>query len=553
MIIVGVNEGRTKLDKSLADGGVAIIRDDQLVYVSAEERHTRIKADGGYIHALNAGFGFLHLNTDEVKHYYSSSCCEPRQKNINNNGKTIKYEDHHLSHAALSFFTSEFSEAVIIVADAGGNTLSEEMSGTEWADEPRQQLSIYHAKGLDICKVGTEFAEPRECGLGEMYRAFTHYLGWPLTRHAGKVMALAATGDTSLDKPHIFFEVNSSKIFPMIESFNPHEPKETARDLLLAIGRSDLIKEYEVNASDTAKAEIAKIAQLNLEFVLEYLVEKWTKELDCRNVCLGGGVALNCTAARRVREKTNCSLYIPPGAGDNGQCVGNALLGYVEHYGKLPIIENLAFLGGGYSSSKGMVKDLLVPMGCEVEVYENLEENEFYNRVTDKMCAGEIVLWYQGRSEFGARALGNRSVIVDPRQKDIVNKLNTFKHREWFNPFAASCLESSATKYFKDAYHSPYMTDSFEVLNNAVASKIPAVIHTDNSCRAQIFAREFNQRYYDLIRTFEEKTGVGLILNTSLNGAGEPIVETIEDCLSLFVRCSEVKILALNNLLIEKI
>ncbi|MEP6339659.1 carbamoyltransferase N-terminal domain-containing protein, partial [Parasphingorhabdus sp.] len=353
MIIAGGNEGITTKGKPLRDGGAAIIESGKLVYASGEERHTRVKADGGYSSSLAKGMGVDGV--DGVDVLWLSSCCEPlRRSEVSKH-----YVDHHLSHAALAYYASGFERALVIVVDDGGNVL-DSMSGNSWWEYPRQQLTIFEGKGDNLSLLGREFSLPLACGLGEFYRAFTYFLGWPSGRHAGKLMAMSGHGPRFSSDHDPFFRFHRTRLAHKAKFFHPARPKDTARSFLTAAGRDDLIEKLARNKDGfSARAEIASMVQHSLEINLVTLVKQWARALDVENVCMAGGVALNCTAALRVREETGLNVFVPPAAGDMGQCVGNAITGYVNATGKRPEIASWAFIGPDMNISEMEVRSVV--------------------------------------------------------------------------------------------------------------------------------------------------------------------------------------------------
>lgn len=547
MILAGVNIGMTEASKPLRDGGAAIVVDGVLSYALAEERLTREKAAGGYHRSLVEGL--RHLGLDEPSHVFSSSCCQPLQSSGSVN---FQHVDHHESHAALAYFASGKSEAVVCVADAGGDVLSQADYDGKWWKYSRQQLSIFLGSDGRLELLDRQFDLPGDCGLGEMYRAITYYLGWPSGRHAGKTMALSAYGGDIASDDQLFFDWVDDTLSCKIGDFEPLHPFATARKLLLSINREDLTDAWEKNASEQARAEIARIAQSSLEFAIGKIAKHWCEKLNCEDLCFSGGVALNCTAAKFLEQRHGLSVFIPPGAGDSGQCVGNAIVGYIQETGEPPSLGAFPYLGIHHKTSHREIELVMCRLGLDGRIISHHDQRSLFSHVASSLFNGEVVFWHQGRSEFGARALGNRSILANPMYGSVVQRLNRLKQREHFNPFAASCLYEESTSYFADAKWSPYMTLAFDVRPAAMQREISSVVHKDGSCRAHIFRREDNSRYYDLISAFKERSGLGLVLNTSLNGPGEPIVETIEDTLRLFRSTDVSRTLVIDDFIVEK-
>lgn len=543
MLVAGINSGETKLGKPLRDGGAALILDGSLKFASSEERHTREKAAGGFQLSLESGLA--EIGAGRPTHHFLSSCCElkPTEEKMNSVG-------HHYSHAISAHLISSFDSSIIIVMDDGGNVLEGTKNTNKWWSKSREQVSIYHAKGLDLKLVGREFDQPYQCGFGEFYRAFTYYLGWNSGRHAGKLMALSGLGSgVSRAKPG-FFETINTRLSSRIKNFEPHDPISTARKFLASIGRSDLSLLIEQHGDFDAKVEVAALVQRELEYQVNELVLSWTKKLKLKTVCLTGGVALNCTMANYVRTKQNISLFIPPASSDAGQCLGNAISGYYNLTKKIPELGNVAFQGADTQITAIAVIEALNKYGVNASIIE-LHDQALFKNTAKLINDGAIVCWMQGRSEFGLRALGNRSILASPRFTMTNKKLNRIKGRENFNPFAASCISEDKDHLFENSIDSPHMTLAFNV-NSNFKKEVPAVVHQDGTCRAQIFRRSFNPRYYDLLKEIKTLSGLGVVLNTSLNGPGEPIVESVDDGIAFFACNPSIKHMVLGNIMIEK-
>lgn len=546
MIIAGANLGATSSGKPLRDGGAAIVVDGKLTYALAEERVTRRKAAGGFSKSLE--LGLASVGAKDFDALYLSSCCQPLQ---GSHDPKVRFVDHHKSHAALSYFASPFREAVVCVADAGGDVLSQGETTSEWWNHRRQQLSVYFAKDGHFEIVDRQFDLPNMCGLGEMFRAFTHYLGWPSGRHAGKTMALSAYGMSEVSNSDSLFVWEEGKLRTRLTRFDPNRPHETARDLLQSIDRDDLVKDWDQNGSERARATIAAIAQYSLEYALREVTLHWRDNTNCNNLCLSGGVALNCTATMKLREQ-GFDLFIPPGAGDNGQSVGNAILGHLDRVGEPPNLGEFPYLGPKYENTFGEIRTKMSALGVKGKLSYHSSRADLSNYVARQLFDGEIVFWHQGASEFGARALGNRSILANPLYADVVPRLNRLKNREDFNPFAASCILNDAHELFVDAQQSQFMTLAFKRKPEPVANSLRAVLHRDDSCRAHVLDRKHNPKYFDLLSDFGKLSGVGALLNTSLNGPGEPIAESLEDTMKLFGKSDISSVLVVDDFVIEK-
>jgi carbamoyltransferase len=550
MIIAGANLGQTYSGKSLRDGGAALAVDGEVRVAVAEERVVREKAAGGYEGSLRACLEAV--GAKDYDRLYLSSCCQPKSGFAS---EKIRYVDHHESHAALSYFTSSYDEALVIVADAGGDVISQAPDVSRWWEHPRQQVSVYKAQGTTLTILDRPFFSAGACGFGEMYRAFTHYLGWPSGRHSGKTMALSAYGDRQqIAKDPYFYEFDRTQdeLTCLVKCIIPANPAETARQLLIATGRNDLVSRWEETKCEQARADIALVAQRNLENGLFLLAEHWVSKTNSRSICLSGGVALNCTAVEKLRERLGLDVYVPPGAGDNGQSLGNLIVGSLIEQKRVPKIPSFPYLGPSHIVSEGKVRQALLNAGLNASYTAFTNPETVNDEIANALFKDEIVFVYRGRSEFGARALGNRSILANPQSASVLNRLNLLKGREQFNPFAASCIKEDAKYFFKNPGLSPYMTFALPALERMSQSFARTLIHEDNTCRAQVFERSHNTEYYDLLCRFKSMSGFGMVLNTSLNGPGEPMVESPEDAINLFASTDIASTLVLDRFIIRK-
>jgi carbamoyltransferase len=285
-----------------------------------------------------------------------------------------------------------------------------------------------------------------------------------------------------------------------------------------------------------------------------YLANWLQKKTGSKNLCISGGVGLNCVANYQVLANSGYeNIFIYPNAGDNGLAVGQAL--YVHNVlrgNSRTYISDHDYLGKAYSSEdvKQAIDRYRNNDQIRIDQYENMQE--LYDAMASYIESGYITSWWQGRSEFGPRALGNRSILADPRNKGMKDILNyRVKFREGFRPFTPSVLKERAREFFTLDVESPFMLLA-PYVQPGKAEIVPAITHVDNTARVQTVARDVNERYYDLIKAFEKKTGVPVLLNTSFNVAGEPIVETPEDAIKCFLS-TDLDVLGIDNFVISKI
>ena len=448
--------------------------------------------------------------------------------------------EHHATHVAAGFFISPFEEASVLSVDGMGDftsTLTAQGKGTDWQELDR----VYYPHSI-----------------GFLYTMMTMYLGFPYYGDEYKVMGLAPYGEPE------YLELMRKLIYPKgntfelnLDYFNHH--KRGVRMVwndgapILEPMHSELL-ERELGAMRkkdepmTPKHEaIAKSLQRVTEEIIMHLLNRLHEQTQCPNICMTGGVAMNSVANGKITQQTPFeNVYIPAGAADNGTSFGAAFHVWCkELHQPRTFVQNHALWGWEATPEECLkaINELDLP-------YEKLEENELVDKVTDLMLDGKVVGWFQGRIEFGARALGNRSLIADPRRTDMRDIINLrIKFREKFRPFAPSILEEKVGEWFEIDEPAPYMEKVFPILKERHA-EIPAVTHVDGSGRLQSVSKETNPLYHKLISKFEEKTGVPIVLNTSLN-ENEPIVRTPEEGISCFLR-TDMDVLALGPFLIDR-
>jgi carbamoyltransferase len=442
----------------------------------------------------------------------------------------IYFAEHHMSHAASCFLVSPFEEAAILTVDGVG----------EWAT-----ASFGIGRGSDI----TLFKEIRfPHSLGLLYSAFTYYLGFKVNSAEYKVMGLAPYG-----KPVHFERIMKEMIHLNEDGSFKLNMKYFSYDygLTMTNGAFD-----EFFGGPPRKAEswmnerefdIAASVQKVCEEVVLRMARYIHKETGLQNLCMAGGVALNCVANGRViRETPFKNLFVQPAAGDAGGAVGVAhwLYNTLEKQPRGKPWTH-AYLGPAYSDAE--IEEYLRGQGAK---YSLLSDGELVSRTAGLLAESNVVGWYQGRMEFGPRALGGRSILADPRDAKMRDTLNMkIKFREGFRPFAPSVLADKASEWFEIDCDSPYMLLVAQVREGKRV--IPSVTHVDGSARLQTVTREESPLYYDLIAEFGRITGVPVIINTSFNVRGEPIVCTPHDAYLCFMR-TNMDHLVLGHFLLDK-
>jgi carbamoyltransferase len=428
--------------------------------------------------------------------------------------KEILFCDHHLSHAASAFLVSPFDEAAILTMDGVG----------EWSTATRGM-----GKGLDI----TLFHEIRfPHSLGLLYSAFTYYLGFKVNSAEYKVMGLAPYGKpTYYDKVRELVDIRDDGSFVLNMKYfeYPYGLKMTNGHFDRLFGGPPRVPESRLTQREF---DIAASIQKVTDEIMSKAADHLYKETGLKNLCLAGGVALNCVANGKVlRETPFENLFVQPAAGDAGGALGAAFYLYntVLRNPRSFVMED-AYYGPEYSRDE--IKEFLDTHGIP---YSELTPEVMVRRIAELIDEQHVVGWFQGRMEFGPRALGSRSILADPRNPKMKDILNLkIKFREGFRPFAPTVLEERVGDYFEFTGSSPFMLLVAQVREDKRV--IPSVTHVDGSARLQTISRQSNPLYYDLIGEFEKRTGLPVIINTSFNVRGEPIVCTPLDAYRCFVR-----------------
>jgi carbamoyltransferase len=466
----------------------------------------------------------------------------------------LNFSEHHLSHAASAYYPSPYDEALVLTMDGVG----------EWAT-----TSAARGVGSKL-EVFKEIHFPHSLGL--LYSAFTYYTGFKVNSGEYKVMGLAPYGEPKyVDKifKHLI-DVKEDGSFRLDMQYFDYctgltMTNDKFADLFGGPARkpSEMLTQHHM--------DLAASLQAATEQVVLKLARSLRKETGMRNLCLAGGVALNCVANGKVlRDGAFDNVYIQPAAGDAGGALGAALVGYYFN-GNQPRTTGEDAMYGSYlgpSFSQPDVEARLMAAGAR---FTTLNDDNFVNTVAKDLAQGKALGWFQGRMEFGPRALGNRSIIGDPRSPTMQKTLNLkVKYRESFRPFAPSVLRERVADWFELDGDSPYMLLVADVKKerrlamteeqnklfgieklNVPRSDIPAVTHVDYSARIQTVRQEVNPRYHALLSAFEKETGCPVLVNTSFNVRGEPIVGTPEDAFRCFMG-TELDILAVGNCYLRK-
>ena len=470
--------------------------------------------------------------------------------------ENIFFSDHHLSHAASAFFPSPFSEAVILTADGVG----------EWATTT---VAIGKNEKLEIKK---EIHFPHSLGL--LYSAFTYYTGFKVNSGEYKLMGLAPYGNPIYeDKVKQLFDLKEDGTFRLDQKYFNYATGLTMTNKKFNSLFGSKPRNPQNEKITQFHMDIAASIQKVTEEIMIKLAKSIREEYGIRNLCLAGGVALNCVANGKIlKEKIFDNIWIQPAAGDAGGSLGAALaLWHIDQGNKRSINLNDdmkgSYLGTEYNQEE--IESELKAAGAN---FETLKYDELIDKTSEFLSNEKAIGWFQGRMEFGPRALGGRSILGDPRSDKMQKNLNLkVKYRESFRPFAPSVLKEDLSEWFEMNIDSPYMllvaninpnkkiemNDEQKKLFgidklNIKRSEIPAVTHVDYSARIQTVTKNTNNRYYDLISKFKEKTGCPVIVNTSFNVRGEPIVNTPTDAFNCFMG-TELDYLVIGDCILDKL
>lgn len=580
------------------DAAAALLREGDLVAAAEEERFTRKKHDFGFPqHAidfcLRAG-GIRAGDLDYVVFFekpflkferllLSSMQTFPRsrqvfreaminwlgdklwirdllQRRLGVSASKILFSEHHLSHAASAFFCSPFDEAAILTVDGVG----------EWTT-----ASQGYGNGTQIT-LAREIRFPHSLGL--LYSAFTAFLGFEVNEGEYKVMGMAPfgtpryvdevhklisvanDGSFELNMDYFSFHYSPEKTFTgkFVELFGPPRDPE-AHFFTPASGYPSYFGEKPADFDERGRqnqhyADVAASIQAVAEEVLLKMAQHAYRETGSKKLCLAGGVALNSVANGRIlRETPFEEFYVQPSAGDGGGALGAALYAHHMLLGQpRKFVMEHAYWGEEHGPSE--TEAFLRRSGAR---FEHLEDEEVIaERVVDRLLSGNVVGWFQGRFEWGPRALGHRSILADPRRAEMKDHVNVaIKFREPFRPFAPAVLEEKAEEYFVLPYAARHYPARFMLcvadVREEKRSVIPAVTHVDGSGRLQTVQQRINPTYYRLIELFGQATGAPVLLNTSFNLKGEPIVNTPQEAFRTFSQ-SGMDVLVLGQYIIEK-
>ncbi len=467
----------------------------------------------------------------------------------------LLFAEHHQSHAAAAFYPSPFEEALVLCMDGVG----------EWAT-----TSAWIGKGNEIKPIW-EISFPHSLGL--LYSAFTYYCGFKVNSGEYKLMGLAPYGQPKYVQKikNNLIEIKEDGTFKLdISYFKFHRGfRMTSRKFHKLFGELPRENEKELTQFHM---DIAASIQVVTEEIVIKLAKSLHKEIGINNLCLAGGVALNCVAnGKLLQEKIFHDIWIQPASGDAGSALGAALVCWHQHQKKPRIINPDDSMKGTYLGCNFSNQEIVNYLNKINSPFQTLEDKDLFEKLAQLLDEGKVIGWFNGPMEFGPRALGGRSIIGDPRNQKMQSVMNLkIKYRESFRPFAPSVLEEDLSSQFETNVKSPYMllvstlkkelrkemTEEQKQLFgidklNIPRSSLPAITHVDYSARVQTVNEQTNPRYYQLISAFKKKTGCPTIVNTSFNVRGEPIVCTPQDAYRCFMR-TEMDILVLQNQILFK-
>jgi carbamoyltransferase len=581
------------------DSAVALLRDGELVAASMEERFTRLKNDNTFpvqaIHFCLKKAGITAQDLDYVVFYEKPFVKFERilmtilsqfprsrsfwkeamavwlpeklwvktklQTHLNIDPKKVLFCDHHMSHAASAFYCSPFDEAAVLTLDGVGEWTTTTMGHAKanWDGTGQNQITLSEEQRF-----------PHSLGL--LYSAFTAFLGFKVNEGEYKVMGMAPYGVPRFtDKVKKLIDIGADGSFRMdmdyfsyhystTETYNQRfvdlfgEKRAPSDDFFTMLTNPERVDEKAAMAQNQYYADVAASVQAVTEEAILSMARRLHQKTGLKKLVIAGGVGLNSVANFKILHETPFEeVYIQPAAGDDGGALGAALWAYHSVLNKpRKMVMRHAYWGEEYSDEA--IKRFLDEKGIKYEYFA--DDQKMIDVVAESLTKGQVFGWFQGRFEWGPRALGNRSILADPRRNEMKNVVNTkIKYREPFRPFAPVVLQERATEFFDFPnvekqfpprfmlMVSPVHPDKYEV--------IPATTHAGGTGRLQTVDRATNQRYYDVIKRFGEITNVPVLLNTSFNLRGEPIVNTPANAWNTFSK-SGLDALVLGQYLVRK-
>jgi carbamoyltransferase len=558
MISLGINYSQ------MHDSSACLVRDGELIFAVAEERLSRRKHDARYPwNAVQACLDFCGIQANQLDEVcfgwqrpgavfrhdlkcFATGKMAPNYLNVLNSARLFlsmwhqdggmnrfrqqfgglrtraRFVDHHLAHALSAYSFSGFDDAAVVVMDGRG----------AW-----EATSIWHGRDARLAQVMTI---PFPDSIGLFYSEFTEFLGFQRNSDEWKVMGLAPYGHPGMDlRSFIDLETKPYRVQPK---------RLTGNGAKIAAGMAALLGPARVPESEIEDRHknIAYAVQDACEIAMMNVVRLAIEKTGSRNVCLAGGVALNSKANGKIAASGLVEkMFVQPAASDDGVALGAALAPYLDAGGRLPMkVMRHAYLGPSFD-------DAAIEKTLQTYKLKYKKLSDIAATAAELLSQGKILGWFQGRMEFGPRALGSRSILADPRDPEMNAKVNNaVKFREWWRPFAPSMKREAAAEYLESATDSPFMILTAQ-MRAAKRKVIPSVTHVDGSARPQTVEKEFNPLYWRLLDEFEKRTGVPALMNTSFNLRGEAIVNTPTDAVRTFFS-SGMDALVIGSFLVEK-
>lgn len=544
------------------DGNVVLATKDKIITAIAEERVSKKKYDGNVHCAVKEVLKRNNLTLDDISAISVVSFGQPMATFSKLDGKLKHHIDalfpgfnnihlvssHHAAHALSAVSQTECQRALIVVADHTGNIIGEKTDPIVLENNAAEQISYYLYENNDMRVVAQDNTQPGDQGYGRFYGDVTCYLGFNSYRESGKTMGLASFGDRAVFANYSAFIEDASGVVSALkdERYTDDFTKDiqgwfkkkgvTIPDRRL---RNETIRPFDMH--------LAAWAQDQLEQSIIRRVKGLIDKYHVDTLCVTGGVAMNSVMNRKLEEALGITVYIPPSPGDAGLALGAAAEYFWKRDRQVPKFHTTPYLGPIYSIAE--IMDSMC--GYEKKLYiQRVSEPE--KHAARMIASGKVIGWFQDRSEYGPRALGNRSILASPSNswtKEILN--SQIKLREWFRPYAPVVLEEDADTYFDMLSPVPYMMKVAPVKIQARVD-MPACIHVDGSARLQTVSADSNNKFYHLIKELKKITGVPVVLNTSFNLAGMPIVETPADAINCFQKTIGMDVLFIGDFILEK-
>lgn len=551
------------LNVSNHDSSACLLKNGELVSFAEQERFTRNKLAIGEppIDALQFCLQKEHIQLADVEaiaigmdwSYRKEQYKEPKEEQE----KYIKFNDtnwylpkstfgetippvyiirHHLAHAASAYRLSGFEKSAVLIVDNRGEDASSSFGIAEKGKITFfKQINIHNSLGIFY---------NRACRYTGLYGKY---------REVGKFMGLASYGIPNIKMP-LSPSVDGQlfKLLPYIEEQSIFNAIQLRTDQLATYFKECCFPFESGNIEEIMSyANFAASVQKALEDTLLCFVKELKGKTSCDNLVMAGGVALNCSANGKIeRSKLFRNIYVPPFPSDSGTAVGAALELNYQLHGKTHTCQQLRFANLGASYLDDEIIKVLRQHTNKLS-WQTYMDNELFTITANELAAGKIIAWMQGEFEAGPRALGNRSIIADPRNRKNLIKLNKIKGREMWRPIAPSILAEHYSEYFSGNSNNKYFMNIATLVKKEKQNKVPAIVHVDETARPQIVPKE-NKRYYKLIKTFYEKTGIPLVCNTSFNTKGIPLINTPENAVDCFLD-TDIDLLVIGNIIVNKI